>query len=350
VLQQRRPEDNPGARLDVADLVLADYLMSARAVVLNVLRKPALHFVLLGAVLFGGERLLAARAKGAPAVVRPEIVITAARIHQLEEDFRRQTGKSPTKEEHDALVRQEVDDQVLYQEARVLGLDRTDKSVRARLIDKMRSVSDDPSLDDEALLRAARAAGLDDDLVIKRILRENLRILLRSSPDGTPPSDVELEAYLARHRDEYMAPETVGFDHVFLSARAHGDGLERDALSLRARLVRARISPDGARELSDPFPLGLSVPARPRAVVARQFGSQFADAVDALAGGEWSSPVVSPFGMHLVWVRERTKPAVPPLNALRTKLAIAVLDERSTSHLRDALERLRALYTISVLE
>lgn len=325
--------------------------MNGRALFAWVVRLPALHFVLLGLVLFGAERRLAARTNDAPAaVVRPEIVITAARIHQLEEDFRRETGQPPTAEQRAALVQLEVDDELLYQEARVLGLDRTDKSVRARLVDKMRSVSDDPSLTDEELLRAARASGLDDDLVIKRILRENVRVLLRSTPDKTPPTDAELEAYLAKHRDEYMTPETVSFDHVFSSAREHGDRVESDAAALRAKLVREHLTPERARELSDPFPLGLSLPARPRAVVARQLGARFADAVDVLPSGEWSAPIASPYGVHLVWVRERTQAALPPLAALRTKLAIAVLDERASSQLREALDRLRALYTIHVTE
>jgi parvulin-like peptidyl-prolyl isomerase len=304
----------------------------------------------LGGILFGGERWLAARPKPVASLVRPDIVITAARIGRLVEEFRRESGRPPTRQERDALVDQEIDDELLYQEARVLGLDRNDKSVRARLIDKMRSVSDDRSLDDEALLRAAHAAGLDDDLVVKRIIRENLRILLRASSDSTPPTDTELEAYLAQHRDEYTSPETVSFEQVFLSTREHGDRLASDAASLRSKLVMTHVSPEQARELSDPFPLGLSLPPRPRAALARQFGGPFADAVDACAIGDWSAPIPSPFGLHLVWVRERMPASVPPLTELRTKLTIAIAEDRAHERLRAALARLRALYTIHVPE
>lgn len=323
--------------------------MSARAIA--ILRKPALHFALLGALLFAGDRLRAARTGETPVGPpreRAPIVLGVERVRALVDDFVRETGAQPTSDQKKALVDQAIDDELLYREALVLGLDRNDKSVRARLVDKMRAVSEGPSRDEETLYREALAAGLDDDVVIKRILRENMRILLRRDPGEAAPTDEELSAYLSAHEAEYRQPETVSFDHVFLSARRHGSRLASDAASLRARLVRERVEPANASSLSDPFPLGLSVPARPESAVARQFGPGIADVARSGRTGMWSPPVASPYGLHLVWVRDRTAATVPPLSVLRQKLMVGFADDRASVRLRRALDRLRALYTVRV--
>ncbi len=81
-------------------------------------------------------------------------MISAERIRQLQTDFTRQGGVQPTSAQLQALIQEAVDDELLYREARQLRLDFQDRSIRTRLVQKMRAVSADPSQDEEALYRS----------------------------------------------------------------------------------------------------------------------------------------------------------------------------------------------------
>src|SRR5512139_4203924 len=98
------------------------------------LRAPALHFLLLGGLLFAASSLTAAPE---PAALREPIVITTARIEEIREDYRRTVGTAPTPRELAALLNKEADDEMLYREALLLGLDRGDPAVEFRVIEKM---------------------------------------------------------------------------------------------------------------------------------------------------------------------------------------------------------------------
>ena len=308
------------------------------------LRHPLLQFVVAGSLLFAAGRW---RSRPA-AVMREPIVISAARVAALESEYVQRWGRRPSAAELDATVQQAIEDEVLYREARLLRLDAGDSGVRARLVQKMRAVSSDPSLDDEALRASAVALGLDDDLVIRRILREKVRVLLQRGPRDEPPTDSELLAYLEQHRDRFLRPALVSFQHVFLSPTAHGRKLERDAAALLRTLRSRPLSPGDIARLSDPFALGLSFHAVDRAKIARFLGDDVASAVERLPVGTWSDAIRSPFGVHLVRVEERIPERMPSLEAVRQQIQRAVLQARAARRLRDGLDHLRALYLVRV--
>ena len=167
-------------------------------------RGPAIHFLVLGALLFAGARLLAVRSERDLAMARPEILFTSAQVHTLAAELRQASGRTPTREELKTRVAQAVDDELLYQEALALGLDRDDRRVRARLIETMRAVRKEPWLDDDALVQAALALGLHEDMEVRRILRDKARLLLRR--DAAHARLRELYSV----RIEWGAPTTAG--------------------------------------------------------------------------------------------------------------------------------------------
>ena len=114
----------------------------------RVLREPLVHFLLAGAaifVVFGGD--------SAPDERR--IVIDAARVERLAGQFAQSFRRAPTPAELDALIRDDVKDEVYYREALRLGLDRDDAVVRRRMRAKMEAFADDADAlaapDDETL-------------------------------------------------------------------------------------------------------------------------------------------------------------------------------------------------------
>lgn len=310
------------------------------------LRHPLLHFMLIGASLLALRTFWPAPAPAPSKATRQPIVITAAHLGAMEADFRRRWGRSPTSQELSASMTQMVDDELLYREARVLALDHGDPSVRRRLIEKMRAVSDHPGRDPDNLVREARSLGLDDDVVIRRLLVEKMRILLAEDPHAPAINDEELQSYLDRHREQFKLPEELTFSHVFISESLHGAHLKQDAQGLRAR-VHALL-PSASSGFSDPFLLGLTVRAWSRSRVLARFGKPFADQVFSLPVKKWSSPIESPYGLHIVWVEEHLNSRVPEVASVRPQLVEGARQERAAAQLALGLERLRGFYEIRV--
>jgi hypothetical protein len=117
----------------------------------NWMREPLLHFVVLGAVLFGIDHLISDTADD------PSVIVVGAQVDREAIDvFKAARGREPNEEELYALRRVWLDNEVLYREGLAMQLDRGDKSIRERVIFKALSVVDAntklPAYDD-ALLR-----------------------------------------------------------------------------------------------------------------------------------------------------------------------------------------------------
>src|SRR5262245_50283308 len=99
------------------------------------LREPLLHFMLLGAVLFALDHLLAGDADGPHTIVVDAVVDAEAR-----KVFHAARQREPNEEELYALRRVWLDNEVLYREGLALGLDKGDPAIRERVIFKALSM------------------------------------------------------------------------------------------------------------------------------------------------------------------------------------------------------------------
>jgi hypothetical protein len=108
---------------------------SLRTTTRRLVRRPALHFAVIGAALFVARGLVGDSGE-------IEVIdIPRARVEQLDARYLAETGLKPTPAELRKLVEEEVDDQILYREALRRGFERSDPIVRARLVRDMRFVS-----------------------------------------------------------------------------------------------------------------------------------------------------------------------------------------------------------------
>lgn len=310
------------------------------------LRKPPVHFAAIGVALFCVERYaMPAEAE------RPTVTITAARMGQLEADVRRSADGTLDRE---ALLEGAIQEEVLFQEALARGLDRDDRSIRFRLSEKMRFLADrddagttQPGVDGD-LYREALRLGLErEDPLVRGILVHKMRLLLKRTCGAAPPDDAELRTHLERHRDRYVQPARVTFDHVYLARARRGSGLDRDARRLLDRLAADRTPVAEAVRQGDPFPLGSHWAVQSARDLSRAFGTDFATAVFALDPGTWSA-VRSAYGIHLVRVTDETPARLPDLQAVRSRLRAELLEERQEARLAEEIRALRAKYAVRV--
>ena len=248
----------------------------ARASLKQLIREPLVHFVVLGAAIFGAYHLLNRGTASDP----QDIVVTRGVVENLAATFERTWHRPPTDDELQGLIREYVREEAAYREAVALGLDRDDAVVRRRLRQKLEFVAEDIA--------------------------------------QTEPTDQDLRAYFAAHPDDFATEREFTFEHVFLSPDRHGDNLGADAEALRARLSRPGYSaPADLADLGDPFLLPHQFDVVPADELRNMFGDEFVVRLSQLPIGEWQGPVESGYGAHVVLVRERTDGRVPAFEEVR---------------------------------
>ena len=230
------------------------------------------------------------------------------------------------------------DDELFYRAAVERGWDRSDPIVRGRLVRNMRFLAPEDPRGDQALVDEAFALGLQEgDLVVRRRLIQRMRLQAWGRADAREPSEAELREVFARHRARLAEPSRVRLSHVYLSRDRRGERVAADARALRDRLP----GPAQAPALGDPFLLGAHFPALNERELAARFGPGFAATALALEPGRWSEPIASSYGLHLVWVHERTPGGEARFEAVRPALRELARLERRAEAERELLAGLR---------
>lgn len=310
--------------------------------------RPLLHFLVIGALLFAADRVRTDLAPDQGPLGSIELdEMTLARFAR---DAVAQTGRPASEREILARAALWADEEILYREARRIGIDRVDPVVRSRLVRNMRFLAEaDDSRSDDELYAAALELGMDrSDLVVRRRLVQQMRFLLEATAPRVAPSDEELRAYVASRPERYRIPERVRLAHIYLSRDRRGGALADDARALLDRIRREGTPPTAARELGDPFLHPSELGLQSEAQLARQLGAVFASAAIGLEPGSWQGPVESAYGMHLVWLHERQSAREPELDTVRRSALSSLQADRNAEVLEARLAALRERYAVDL--
>ena len=310
--------------------------------------RSILHFLVIGALLFGADRVRSGLVRDDQPLGR--VTLDAATLDRLVRETVTQTGRGPSPPQLEARAALWADEEILYREARRIGLDRVDPVVHARLVRNMRFLGGaDEQRSDEALYAEALELGMDaSDLVVRRRLVQQMRFLLEAAAPLVAPTDEELRRYVASRPERYRIPERVRLAHVYLSRDRRGSALKADAEALLQRLRGEAVAPAAARELGDPFLHPSEFGLQSEAQLAKQLGAAFAREAMLLEPGRWKGPVISAYGMHLVWVRERQDSREPELETVRRSATSSLQAERNAEALEAGLELLRERYALDL--
>ena len=264
----------------------------------KLLHEPVVHFLLIGVAIFVAYGWLTPATPDASRIVVSQMVVDS-----MIREFQARWLRPPSAAELAGLVDSHVREEIYYREGVALGLER-------------------------------------DDAVVKRRVRQKLEVIAEEQIAQAAPTDAELAEYLANKVDRFRTPAMISFEQVLLPATA--TFAEVDAA--RAALARG----------ADPARLDRSslLPARtdkaPIDLVARDFGAGFAGEIANLPPGEWSGPVRSGFGLHLVRVSAITPPAGPSLADIRAAVAREWENERRVASLAESYRKLRERYEVVI--
>lgn len=307
-------------------------------------KAPAVHMLALGALLFGLTEL-----RGGSLLPRKKrIEIPAHRLELMLQDFRADTGRGPTKPEWEQMIDMQVDDEVLYQYAIALGL-HENSAAQARLAQIAEFVEANPhEATQTGKAHAAMELGLHEgDLVVRRILVDSARRLIRSVVLLQKPIPEIVEQFYAAHAGEFTRPAHIRISQVAINGFVRPDSEER-ARELLRRIRAEKLDLEAALALADETPAPVHLPLQTEQGLQSQLGGDFATAVMALSPGSWSEPIPSDYGHHLVWVHEFEEARALPLEAVRGEVEQALLQKLADDWLRLRLRELRAEFEIVV--
>ena len=265
----------------------------------TMMREPLLHFLLGGLGLF----LLFSLVSDTNRVADDEILVSAGHIEHMVSVFEKTRQRPPSGEELRGLIDNYITEEILYREAKAIGLDQDDTIVRRRLRQKMEFL-------------------LDDFTVVE-------------------PSDEDLQLFLDDNPARFREDALISFNQVFLNE------ISRDkADAVLATLQSGTVTnPD---ELSESHLLPYRLDNASEAAIRAQFGDTFRIQLFDLDIGHWVGPVESPFGVHLVRIENIVAGRVPTLPEVRNAVEREWLaDFRSTAQ-SEILEQMKVSYSVTV--
>jgi hypothetical protein len=153
-----------------------------------------------------------------------------------------------------------------------------------------------------------------------------------------PPADQELAGLI----QDYIREEV-----LYLDAQRRGAYLARDMDRLLAELQQAGGNADPA-VLGDAFLLAHEFKDTSATDVRKVFGDTFLTGLSALTPGQWQGPVSSGYGVHLVYVSERTEERIPKLAEVRDAVRREWANARRLDANETFYQRLLQRYTVTV--
>lgn len=238
------------------------------------LKEPLVHFLLAGLALF---LFFAWRGDA----VDPEsrtITITEEQVERLAANWAQTWQRPPTQPEIDALIRDYVKEEVYYREGLRLGLDQ-------------------------------------DDAIIRRRMRSKMEFLAGSQLENETPDDATLQVLLDKNPQRYTQDARYSFDQIYLASQDAAGAPTRASQMLAALKAGA-----DWQQLGDSISLPRSPQDVDRTQIASDFGEQFAASLAGAKIGQWTGPIASGFGLHLVRIRAVKASAKPKLADVRQKL------------------------------
>lgn len=234
---------------------------------LNILKHPLFVFFILGTLIFivysNVSEFIESRNKN--------IYVGNGQIEILREDYFRTWNRNPTEKEMQNQINGHIMDEIFYKEAVAMRLDKSDIAVKKRLRQIMEMM-----LDDYTTVYA---------------------------------TEQQLRDYLSVNPDKFRNDPKISFSHLYFKVE------EREqALKVLGELQNgANIKKFQHHSL---LMLPIDYNSETKTNIEKQTGREFTDQILQIEKQQWSGPIASVYGWHLVWVNEIEEGKIPDLNAV----------------------------------
>jgi hypothetical protein len=276
----------------------------------RILKEPLIQFLIIGACIYGAYALFGVAEDDFRDTT---ILVDSNRINTMISQWERRWNRLPTRKEINSLIQAYIREDVLYRQAVAMGLN-------------------------------------EDDPITRRRMAQKLEFLTSDLSQMQQPREDELEQYFAENQVSYRDSDRISLIQVFIDPDKRKDATLSDAAEILEQL-RAAGEPDAETlHAGDRLMLQNNVTMATELEISRQLGSGFSKAVMKLEPGQWHGPVLSGYGLHLVYVYEFVE--APP--AVFADVQARVLEDwhaqKREQFNADFLESLKSRYQIVIDE
>jgi len=245
-------------------------------------REPLLHFVLIGALIFGLDAVL-----HPPAKDDKVITVSKAMRQSFIDNFDEDKARVPSDAELEKMIESWVASEILYREGKSLGVDRGDDMIRDRVAFKL-----------------------------QLLIFDQIRV--------TQPTEDQLRAWFADNHERFDEQERVGF---YLTQPTDEMTAQRQLEEIQAE-----------HESEDLQKQTRAILGRPVASLAPSFGEGFRDALLALPLGQWKV-LQSKDGWHVVRLDSRRPGVLASLDDVRDEAVRIWLTDETRKRAWEAVSR-----------
>ena len=228
-----------------------------------------------------------------------QIIIPDDEILGLIDTWRDQVGRDPSDEEIVRIINNLVNEEILYREALKLELDKNDR-------------------------------------IIKRRLAQKVEFLKQ---DDTQPSTADLEKFYDENKSKYVVEDLFTFSHHFFSDKDNSDIIARESL---IKIL------NGEDVDSDPFILGNDLNLMSKNDLEKNFGNSFFESLSSMDENKWSGPIVSDYGLHIVFIKKKVSGYVPGLNQIYQKVYSDYLIMKRRENVINFLDEIKQEYEVII--
>ncbi len=202
------------------------------------------------------------------------VVLDEEDVQRISDKWATQMRRSPTEQELSGLVADFVRDEIYYREAQRLSLNVNDAIVRARMIQKLKFLTEDIAT-------------------------------------GVFLSDEALKQYYSENEKDYEVPQRFSFSHRYFSTDKRAEP-QKDAMKAIS-----------SGEKGDSFIAGHDYLEQTQVQIRKVFGEDFANQLTKFSPKqEFQGPIESAYGWHIIRLESLTESFTPQFESVANRVLI----------------------------
>jgi len=237
--------------------------------VLKWYREPLVHFLFLGTILFfisGSEDSFQF------SDTEHEIVIDSQKIKDIKLFWKNRYHTPPTQEELNTTLGYYVENEILYREAAKLNLDKNDKAIQQIMVQRLKN-----------LMHESNSMDLSDS-ALKKFFQDN-------------------KASFADRVPHYLT-----FGQIYFNPKNHKNP---EAIAKKTyEKIKSQPYTKALSQYGDKFYAGANFSHISTKALSEYFSHAFIKQLLSLPSKQWSKPIKSGFGVHLIYISQKNQDTV----------------------------------------
>jgi len=275
----------------------------------KILPDPIFHFIIIGGLLFALDGFFLS-------TTNPKYLINIDqyRIDWIKNTSFKENGNIPNRQVLSGLIHNDIKQEVFFREALSLNLEK-------------------------------------DDVIVRRRLIEKFKFMLEGMTNMSPPTEMQLSEFYRQNPDLFIQPERYSFTHYYFSTEEREHAKEDAEYSLKNYLsINSNLKPTDSinKKIGDPFIMRYHYNNLNKTQISTNFGDEFTKNLTSQTVGNWTGPIESIYGWHLIKISDRRESNLPNFGNIKEKIEIEFQKHQRIITNKRMYEALLAKYKISI--